>query len=161
MALSLHLATFQDAGFLYDLFVTSRERELAPLPPQIRETFARQQYELYQQGLIAEFADADHFIVRNGNGLPAGNHEKAVGMVILAERPDALWVVDMAVEPSFRNGGVGTAVLLLLMARCRKSEKPMRGSVTPYNPARQLYRRLGVKELPGERGYISLEWRPD
>lgn len=161
MALSLHLATLDDSDFLYDLFVTSREREFGPLPAQTRELLARQQYSLHRQGLAAEFSDANHFIIKTGADLANDDEKKPVGMVILAERPDVLWVVDMALEPSRRSGGIGTSLLTLLMERCRESKRTMRGSVTPYNPARRLYARLGVKELPGERGYISLEWRPE
>lgn len=157
---SLRLAETSDEDFLYEIFVASRERELGPLPPEVRDTLAKQQYQFHRNGLKTEYPDAEQFVML----APAGSTDVEtgpVGMIILADRPDALWVVDMALHPDRRNAGLGAAVLQSLMDRCRSSGKIMRGSVTPYNPARRLYARLGVKEIGQERGYISLEWRPD
>src|SRR5690606_35816364 len=40
-----------DADFVYEMFVASRERELAPLPSPMRDVLARQQYDVYRRGM--------------------------------------------------------------------------------------------------------------
>lgn len=157
---SLRPAEAADGAFLREIFVSSRERELAPLPPEMREPVADQQYRLHRNGLQSEYPDARQLIVL-GPHPETGKTVEPVGMVILAERPGVLWVVDMALHPACRDMGFGTALLEHLMEECRRSGRIMKGSVTPYNPARRLYARLGISELDAIHGYIPLEWRPE
>lgn len=158
--ISLRGAEPCDADLLYALFVASRERELAPLPPAIRDVLAKQQYEVHRRGVTATFPEARVMIVLGPATLPGAAREP-LGMVILAERPPVLWVVDLAVHPNRRNKGVGSAVLTRLMEECRRKDWTIRGSVAPYNPARRLYARLGIEELGLERGYVGLAWRTE
>lgn len=141
-----------DADFLYEMFVASRERELAPLPSPMRDVLARQQYDVYRRGMGADYPDAHQLIVCAG--------ANRAGMLFLAERPGVLWVIDLALHPERRNRGLGSAVLGRLMDTCRKSGRVLRGSVAPHNPARRLYARLGIRECDASQGYIQLEWRP-
>jgi GNAT superfamily N-acetyltransferase len=152
-AFSLRPAGPADEDFLFGIFVASRERELAPLPSEMRAVLAQQQYCIHKSGVGADFPEARQFILLAADSAPAG-------MVILAKRPGVLWVIDMALHPDHRNAGLGAALLQSLMDECRQSGRIMKGSVTPYNPARRLYARLGVTELGAEHGYIALEWRP-
>ncbi|TKT69904.1 GNAT family N-acetyltransferase [Aquamicrobium sp. LC103] len=157
---SLRPAEAPDAPFLREMFVGARERELGGLSPEIRDGMAEQQYRIHQKGLGAAYPDARHLIVLAASGA-SGELEKPVGVITLANRPGELWIVDMALHPAHRNAGLGTALLESLMEDCRRDCMTMRGSVTPYNPARRLYARLGIREIGTEsRGYIALEWRP-
>jgi GNAT superfamily N-acetyltransferase len=155
---STRLATKEDDPFLYEMFISSRERELGPLPLETRSLIAQQQYRLHQTGVEAEFPDARRMIVLAPS---AGGEDEPAGMIVIAERTGELWVVDMALRPDCRNSGLGAALLASLMEDCRQSGRTMRGSVTPYNPARRLYARLGIREIGGTGGYIALEWRPE
>jgi len=148
-----------DEAFLYEMFVASREREFGPLPAEMRDTIAREQFAILQNGVKTDHPDAQQFVVIAPN--TSGDVEIRVGMLLLAEHPDALWVIDLALDPAHRNRGFGSAILRSLMESCRRSGKIMKGSVTPYNPARRLYARLGIRELGADRGYIALEWRPE
>lgn len=160
LVFSLRPAEAADAVFLFEIFVASRERELGPVPPEMRDTLARMQYRVHRNGLTAEFPDAEELIVLGARQSPEEAPDR-VGMIILAQRPEELWVVDMALYPDHRNQGLGAALLTSLMEKCRRSGRVLKGSVTPYNPARRLYARLGLTELDSGKGYISLEWRPD
>ena len=160
LVFALRPAEATDAEFLYGVFVASRERELTPLPPEMRDAVAKQQYRIQRNGLRAEYPDAQQLIVL-GAAKSSSAAGDPVGMIILAERPDVLCVVDIALHPDHRNMGLGAAVLRSLMEECRQSGRMIKGSVTPYNPARRLYARLGIKELGASHGYISLEWRPE
>lgn len=147
-----------DADFVQMLFVSARERELAPLPPATRDLLARHQHEAHQRGVAVTFPEARVMIVL-GPATVAGTPGESVGMVVLAERPPVLWVVDLAVHPRCRNMGLGSAVLRRLMEDCRRRSWTLKGSVAPHNPARRLYARLGIEELGLERGYVELAWK--
>lgn len=152
---TLRPARPEDDEFLFALFVTSRERELAalPLPPAQAESFARMQYESQLAGFRHVHPAARVLVVETA-GEPAGR-------LVLEDRPGELWVVDLALMPGQRNAGLGAALLQHCMKRAIAERLVMRGSVTPYNPARRLYARLGIVELPSEGGAtIPLEWRP-
>lgn len=147
-----------DERFRLQLFVTSREREFSALPDEIRSRLAMQQYESYLSGIRASHPEAQHLVF----SLPDAAHPApAAGMISLAECGDHLLVIDMAVLPHFRNRGIGALVLEAVMDMCRKTGQVMRGSVTPYNPARRLYARIGIKELDADHAYIPLEWHPE
>jgi GNAT superfamily N-acetyltransferase len=161
MIWSLRPAVPSDEPLIFELFTSSRERELLPLPAALREIVARQQYEAYQMGLAANYPTAEHFIIEtpswdNGVGpmVPAGR-------MLFVEESESFLLIDLAIDPSCRNRGLGRAILEMQMDRCRKSGKALRGSVTPYNPARRLYARLGIVELSASNGYIGLSWQPD
>lgn len=157
---TLRAAGPEDEAFLYEMFVASRERELAPLPIETREMIATQQFGVQRSGVKTAYPDAQQFVVLAGDG-PSGAGDVPVGMIILAERPNTLWVVDLALHPDHRNRGLGAAVLASLMDACKRTGRRLKGSVTPYNPARRLYARLGIQELAADGGYIALEWRPE
>jgi GNAT superfamily N-acetyltransferase len=152
---TLRPARPEDEDFLFALFVTSRERELSalPLPPDQAESFARMQYRSQLAGFRHVHPGAVELVVETAEG--------PVGRIVLEDRPGELWVVDLALMPDHRNAGLGAALLRHCMKRAVAERLVMRGSVTPYNPARRLYARLGIVELPSEGGAtIPLEWRP-
>ena len=58
-------------------------------------------------------------------------------------------------------GGGKTVIKDVIFAEAIRCGKIARASVTPYNPARRLYARLGVSEVPLENSpMIGLEWLP-
>lgn len=147
-----------DEPFRLELFVTSREREFSALPEVMQHMLVAQQYAGYISGMATTYPDARHLVF----SLPqASETDRAAGIVSITDLGDHLQVIDLAVHPVFRNRGTGSLVLETVMEHCRSTGQIMRGSVTPYNPARRLYARLGIRELDAEHGYIRLEWRPD
>lgn len=161
LTVTLRPAGPSDDAFLFELFISSKEREFLSIPAAIRDTFARQQFDIHRLGTEATYPDAEHLIVEvpvteNGMTVPT-----AAGRISIDRTDERLLVIDLAIHPAHRNGGLGTAVLELLMEQCRRDGRILRGSVTPYNPARRLYARLGIAELPSGNGYLGLEWRPD
>lgn len=147
----------EDAAFCLELFLASREREFAPLPEDIRSQLAMHQYEIYRAGLRSSYPNAEQCMVSISSD---GTANQPAGFIFIADFADHLRIIDLAVHPRFRNRGIGSLVLQTLMQRCGRSGKIMRGAVTPYNPARRLYARLGISELSSEHGYIQLEWVP-
>jgi GNAT superfamily N-acetyltransferase len=153
--LTVRPASPADEEALFAVFVSSREREMGPmmLPPEMKERMLRLQYD-GQLGTYAHtYPDARIWVLEMEG--------RMAGRLVLEYRRDEIWVVDIAILPGHRNGGIGGGMLRRLMAQSEASGRILRGSVTPYNPARELYRRLGVRELgPETEPLIPLEWRP-
>ncbi len=157
---TLRPAGISDDVFLFELFVFSRERELSPLPAAIRDIVARQQFESYGVATTTTYPKAENLIVEvplavDGLSMPA-----AAGRLLVDDNDERLLVIDMAIHPDHRNRGLGAALLQMMMEKCRRDGKILQGSVSPYNPARRLYARLGITERQAGHGYIGLEWRP-
>lgn len=153
--LALRPAGPGDDEALFAVFVSSREREMDPmvLPPEMKERMLRLQYE-GQLGSYGHAYPGARIWVLEVEG-------RVAGRLVLEYRRDEIWVVDIAILPGRRNAGLGGGLLRHLMEQARASGRVLRGSVTPYNPARALYRRLGVRELgPETEPLIPLEWRP-
>jgi ribosomal protein S18 acetylase RimI-like enzyme len=84
-------------------------------------------------------------------GFDAGNFEVAVrggrpvGMISLSTQADHLYLNDIIVAPDRRGGGIGTALMRMVLARARERGVALRLSVFHTNPARALYQRLGFR----------------
>ncbi len=67
-------------------------------------------------------------------------------------------IMDIAVAPSFRGRGIGTALIEELIEEARASQRSVSVHVEMQNPARALYDRLGFVAV-GEHGvYVLMEW---
>lgn len=62
----------------------------------------------------------------------------------------AVVLVDIAVLPEARAGAIGMHLLRAFVAACDHSRRPAQLHVTPHNPARSIYRRLGFIETDAE-----------
>lgn len=153
--LRIRLAEPADEETLFAVFASSREREMEPmmLPPEMKEHMLRLQYDGQLGSYGHTFPDSRIWVLEM-EGMTAGR-------LVLEYRRDEIWVVDIAILPDHRNAGLGGAILRRLMDQATASGRILRGSVSPYNPARALYRRMGVRELgQGHEPMIPLEWRP-
>lgn len=157
---TLRLAGISDDRFLFELFRSSRERELLPIPPAIRDAFTQQQFNIHRMGADATYPEAEHLIIEVLSLIDGVTLPTPAGQILIERNDERVLIIDLAIHPAHRNGGLGTVVLEMIMEQCRKDGKILRGSVTPYNPARRLYARLGIVERPSGNGYIGLEWRP-
>ena len=72
-----------------------------------------------------------------------------------------LHVLDIALLPAARGLGLGTALLLALMAEAGQRGVPLTVSVEVHNPARALYDRLGFLPQGAPQGiHQRMAWQP-
>jgi GNAT superfamily N-acetyltransferase len=79
-------------------------------------------------------------------------HGQDVGYLQVAEEPEALLLKELHVAVPFQKRGIGTEVLRWLLAEARRMAKPLTVGVVKFNPARELYERLGFRII-GEDAY--------
>lgn len=146
MDISLREASDADEDFLYALYASTREAELALLDwgDEERATFLRMQFNAQRTHYLKSYPRARHQIILRG-GEPAGR--------IWVERgDDEIRLLDIALLPAHRGHGVGSALIRELIREAARSAKPLRHSVEKNNPdAKRLYDRLGfrvVGEIP-------------
>ena len=151
-SVTLRPITEADLPFLFRLYASTREEELAQVPwsDEQKEAFLRQQFEAQHGWWQTHYAGARFDLVLV-NGAPAGRL-----YVDVWERE--IRIVDIALVPGHRNGGIGTMLLKRVFAEGDTAGKPVSIHVEVFNPARRLYERLGFAEK-GMHGdvYILME----
>lgn len=84
-----------------------------------------------------------------------------VGMVQVDEAPDAIEVGEIQIEPSHQNRGIGTRVLVDIVAQAHARNQPVRLKVGLKNSgAVRLYERLGFHRIAKSETHEHLEWTP-
>lgn len=151
---TLRPITPADDAFLFRLYASVREQELAPVPwsEEAKTDFLRSQFDLQHQHYTSNYPGATLDVIEV-EGEPAGR-------LYVCPRAAEIRIMDIAFLPAFRGRGLGTGFLKELQTSGRESGRTVTIHVERENPALQLYQRLGF-EIAGEVGvYWFLEWRP-
>lgn len=157
VSIDLRAATAADDPFLFALYASTRESELAAWgwAPAQRDAFLRMQWVAQSHDWAARHPHADHQMVCL-QGQP-------VGRLLVAKDAAAWRVVDIALLPTHQGSGVGTRLLTQVRDEAGKAGVPLRLRVLRTNPARRLYERLGFEvdaEPPEETAapYVAMTW---
>ena len=143
-----------DEAFLYQVYSSTRQEELAPVPwtEARKEAFLRMQFNAQHRYYQEHYSDAAFQVILL-DGEPAGR-------LYVARRPEEILIVDIALLPEHRNAGIGTSLLTELLAEGEKAGKPVRIHVERFNPALRLYERLDFRQIADRGVYFLLEWSP-
>lgn len=143
----------EDMEFLFRVYASTRQEELAPVPwsEGMKEAFFRQQFAA-QHAYYQEHYTGAEFDVILVDGAPAGR-------LYVARWADEIRIVDIALLPEFRGKGVGTRLLGEVLAEAGRKGLPARIHVERDNPARTLYLRLGFRDVSDHGIYRRMEWR--
>jgi ribosomal protein S18 acetylase RimI-like enzyme len=146
MDISLRDASGADEDFLFALYASTRERELALLDwsEDERAAFLRMQFNAQRTHYLKSYPDARHQIILRGG--------EAAGRIWVERNDEEIRLLDIALLPAHRGHGVGSALIRGLIREATQAAKPLRHSVEKNNPdAKRLYDRLGFKvvgEIP-------------
>lgn len=144
-----------DTPFLMRLYASTREAELAPVPwtPEVKQAFLVDQFRA-QRHHYRTYIDGCRFDVIEHDGQP-------IGRIYLDQRRTCIHVVDIALLPSWRGRGVGTAIFEALQNWSRAHGLGVGIFVEKFNPALRFYRRLGFTDVADQDIVIEMEWWPD
>jgi ribosomal protein S18 acetylase RimI-like enzyme len=145
--------TPDDQELLYRVYASTRTEELAPVPwtAEQKEAFLRMQFRAQSADYAANYGNAEFSVVLVDDA-PAGR-------LYVDRRDDEIVLVDIALLPEHRGGGVGGGILRRLMAEAGTAGKPLRIHVERMNPALRLYERLGFRQIGDHGIYLYMEWR--
>lgn len=150
---TLRLVRVEDEGFLYQVYASTRQEELAQTgwPEEQRASFLRMQFDA-QSRYYREHYEETEFSVILANDRPAGR-------LYVARWPAEIRIVDITLLPEHRNAGIGSVLLDGLISESETSGKPLSIHVERFNPALRLYGRLGF-EVVEDKGVYLLMRRP-
>jgi ribosomal protein S18 acetylase RimI-like enzyme len=139
--LRVRLKTDEDAAFLWRLYLATRSEEFTPLglAPASLEALVADQWRVEQAARAVEFPAAEHRVILLG--------ETPIGRVVVDRQPTRLYGVDFAVMPEMRCQGHGGRVLADLVREAAALGLPFAFRVFKWNRARNLYHRLGFRDV--------------
>jgi ribosomal protein S18 acetylase RimI-like enzyme len=144
----------EDEAFLYEVYASTRADEMAITgwTAAQQQAFLQMQFKAQRQYYLQEYPSAEyHIIQRDGVDIGRRIVNRAGGEILL---------MDIALLPEYRNGGIGTALIRDLMAEAEQTDRPLRLHVEFFNRALRLYERLGFSKIGDVSVYFEMEWRP-
>ncbi len=151
--ITLRDETGSDIDFVAELYASTREDELRPVPwPHAQKaSFLRQQFELQRAHYRQHYAGAQWLIVLRDR-VP-------IGRLYLKAASTELRLMDVALAREQRGQGVGTALMRSVLCYADDLGVPVNLHVEPFNPALRLYERLGFATVE-MRGIYCYMQRP-
>ncbi|OCW56917.1 GNAT family N-acetyltransferase [Hoeflea olei] len=154
LGLRLRPMTPEDMGFLHELYASTREWELAPLPwsSEQKAAFVDMQFRVQHSHYMKHYPDALWLIIELEG--------EAAGRLYLERWPAEHRIIDISLMPAMRNRGFGSALLGDLLDEAAACARAVGIHVEKTNPALRLYRRLGFEIAEDKGVYDLLKWRP-
>ena len=153
-AVTLREATGADYDFMRRLYHATRAEEMKQFPfdDTRKIIFLNEQFAAQFQHYAIHYPTCERNIIEVG-GRPAGR-------LWIDEWKDQIRLVDIALMPEYRAGGIGTRLLRDVLARGAKAGKPVTIHVEAFNPALRLYQRLGFQHVDTNGVYYLMKWTP-
>ena len=144
-----------DTEFLYRVYASTREQELAVLDwsGEQKEAFLRMQFDAQHTFYHQHFPECAYQVIEAG--------DEPIGRLYLDRRDDEFRIIDIALLSEHRNAGIGGRLMRDILDEAAASGKPVRIHVERFNPALSLYQRLGFEQIEDQGVYLLLEWTPD
>lgn len=142
-----------DLPFLAALYASTRAEEVAATgwPAEIQRQFLAHQFEAQHRHYMAHYPGAEWLVIEQAG--------EAIGRLYFEEWPSQIRIIDIALTPARRSGGIGGAILRDVLEQARGIAKAVSIHVEKTNPAMRLYRRLGFATVEDKGVYDLLEWR--
>jgi ribosomal protein S18 acetylase RimI-like enzyme len=143
-----------DQELLFRVYASTREEELAAVVWEAgqKEAFLRQQFAAQHRWYQENYAGAEFLVILRA-GEPAGR-------LYVVRWEKEIRLIDIALLPEHRNGGVGSAILGEILAEGSAAGKPVTIHVEKFNPALRLYERLGFTPIEDRDVYYLMQRLP-
>lgn len=152
---NVRLAEERDEAFLYGVFCSLWEREVAKMPDsRMVHHFLRIQYTTQESRFRTRFPTLSRYVLQD-------EHGKDAGRLFLHPEPEIVHLVDLTLLPAFRGRGLATATLRDVMAQAQGRGQTVSLRVDRRSaPAAHLCHKLGfdLVTLDDQDGYY--EWQP-
>jgi ribosomal protein S18 acetylase RimI-like enzyme len=155
MTVTLRPAGPDDESFLYELYCSTRVEEMAAwgLDQAQQKTFLELQFTARQRHYEIAFEGADHKIILCD--------DRPIGRMLVYRSEREIRLVDIALLPETRNGGIGASLIQALLEEARSTGKSVTLHVDKLNRAARLYERLGFSVTGDTGGSYKMEWQLD
>ena len=152
--LRLRPETPADEGFLFEVYASTRQEELAVTgwDQTTLRAFLEQQFKAMRHGYRQMFPQAEFSVILLDRS--------AIGRMVVDRSAKEIRLVDVALLPQYRNRGLGTHLMNQLLDEARRTQTPLRIHVLINSPAVRFYQRLGFVQRGQPDLYQEMEWRP-
>ncbi|WP_342087359.1 GNAT family N-acetyltransferase [Dyadobacter sp. OTU695] len=156
-ALALRPITSKDMPFLREVYASTREAEMERVPfwtDLMKKEFLNSQFKAQHEYYQKNYTGAEFWVIEFKH--------KGVGRLYLHDdfQGKGMRIIDISILPNYRNRGLGQDIFKDLMNRAADFERPLTIHVEAFNPAKNLYTRLGFKTISETNGiYHLMEWR--
>jgi len=148
-----------DIPFLRTLYAQTRAVELAPVPwpPEFKQTFLNDQFDLQHRHFISHFGHADFLLIeRQGN---------PNGRLYLLRGTNDFHIVDIALIEATRGQGIGGGLIKHAQIKAGSLGLGMALHVDRRNAgARRLYERVGFRAVDlndDSASHLAMRWSDD
>jgi ribosomal protein S18 acetylase RimI-like enzyme len=150
---SLRPALPEDEPFLFRLYASTREEEMASFGwgEADKDAFLQLQFKAHQHHYATISPEADQRVILL-DGRPVGN-------LIVIRAQKEIRLAEIALISEDRNAGIGSHLIRDLAEEAEEMGLPLRLHVAKFNRAIRLYRRLGFI-LTGDTGTHFFMERP-
>jgi GNAT superfamily N-acetyltransferase len=150
--IALRPITAEDDLFLAAVYASTRVEELAVTgwSDEDKAVFCRRQFDA-QAAHYRENYPGALFQVIERDGV-------SIGRLYVARWEKEIRIVDIALLPEHRGTGIGTKLLRELQEEARSVGKALSIHVERFNPALQLYQRLGFQQIEDKGVYFLMSW---
>jgi ribosomal protein S18 acetylase RimI-like enzyme len=154
-SITLRPVTKDDEKFLWGVYCSTRLDELRPVPwtEEEKVAFLTMQFRAQAEHYERVYEKADFLIIMR--------HGVDIGRLYIDRMPNEIHLIDIALLPEFRGGGIGAALMKEILEEGRTSGRKVTIYVENFNPARHLYDRLGFRHVDDNGVYHLMEWRAD
>lgn len=155
MSITLRDIRPEDDPFLYDVYASTREQELAAVPftEEQRNAFLSMQFTAQHAHYREKFPDATYSVILRD--------DLRLGRLYVLREADEIRIMDITLLPEHRGKGVGTSLVRELMEEAAESKRRLRIYVETFNPSQHLFQRLGFKVISEEGINFLMEWTPE
>jgi GNAT superfamily N-acetyltransferase len=146
-----------DSEVLCRIYAETRTEEMKKVPhwsPEMVNAFLKSQFELQHEYYQKNYVGGYFWMIEKQG--------QSIGRLYL--HPDfqnrGVRIIDIALLPVWRNRGIGQCILKDVMSAAAALNRPLTIHVESFNPAMQLYKKLGFKKISETNGvYHLLEWK--
>lgn len=156
-AVSLRPIAQKDTPFLMEVYASTREAEMDRVPfwtALMKKEFLASQFKAQHEYYQKNYSGADFWVIEF--------ESKRIGRLYLDKnfQGNGMRIIDISILPQYRNRGFGQGIFKDLMRWAAALNAPLSIHVEAFNPAKNLYTRLGFKLISETNGvYHLMEWK--
>jgi N-acetylglutamate synthase-like GNAT family acetyltransferase len=158
-AVQLRPITSDDSEVLCSIYASTREEEMKRVPQwsaAMVTAFLEQQFNAQHTYYQNYYVGADFWIIEKEG--------QVIGRLYVQEnfQNREVRIIDITLLPLWRNQGIGAGILKDIMKEATRLQRPLTIHVESFNPAKNLYVRLGFNKISETNGvYHLMEWCPN
>src|ERR1043165_2244083 len=155
MSISFRPIGPEDRDFLYAVYASTREEELAVLAwsRSEKDAFLKMQFDAQHRYYQQQFSKAAFDLILL-DGQP-------IGRLYVDRSTEENHIIDYALLPQHRKLGIGSRLLREIQEESAQAQKPILIYVEKNNPAMKLYQKLGFVPVSDTGVYLAMRWSPE